>query len=275
MNLGMNKVITFILIIFFGQSVFSQAKLADILFYNFEYELAAKYYRNADSLSKQQLKNHALCFYLNNEFKKAVPLFEKALKKDTGNSFLKYHYGVSLKSTGRYISSKKVLEKLYKTDSLNPYLKLHLSSIDSLMKWDTIQFFKKLAAPDQLNSSASEFSPSFYEDGIYYIVERGDEEYYNSKNINLIANNDTISPREKKHFTEKLNTELTYGTSISPRSYVFKTDIDVSQLFKDYSDPIPSNAIDTNLLLVKHKGFNVTSYSTNYNGEKVFIQDIP
>ena len=271
----MNRVIIFILVIFFGQSIFSQAKLADILYNNFEYELAAKYYKNADSLSNEQLKNHALCFYLNNEFKKAVPLFEKALKKDTGNRFLKYHYGVSLKSTGRYITSKKVLGNLYKIDSFNPYLKLHLNSIDSLMKWDTIQFFKKLAGYDQLNSGASEFSPSFYDQGIYYIIERGDEEYYKSKNINLIANNDTISPKEKKQFTEKLNTELTYGTTISPRTYIYKTGIDVSQLFKDYSDPVPLSAIDTNVLIVTHKGFNVTSYSTNHNGEKVFYTRHP
>ena len=63
-----------------------------------------------------------------------------------------------------------------------------MESIDSLKKWDTTKFFKKLAEFKFLNTPASEFSPSFYDDGIYYIIEKGDEETYRSRNINLIEN---------------------------------------------------------------------------------------
>ena len=141
----MKRCVFLLLIFLMSHSIFGQVKLADILYSNFEYELAAKFYSEADSLNSQQMTNHALCYYLNNNFYKAVPLFEKAINKDTGNIFLKYHYGVSLKSIGRNQSAKKILSNLYNKDSLNPYLELQLNSIDSLKKWDTIQFFKKLA----------------------------------------------------------------------------------------------------------------------------------
>ena len=41
------------------------------------------------------------------------------------------------------------------------------------IKWDTIKIFKKLVAFEKINSASSEFSPSFYDDGIFYIIEQG------------------------------------------------------------------------------------------------------
>ena len=60
---------------------------------------------------------------------------------------------------------------MYKSDSLDQYLKLQIESIDSLIEWDTAKIFKKLTAFEIINSSSSEFS-SFFDDGLYYIVEK-------------------------------------------------------------------------------------------------------
>ena len=261
----MKRIILLILIVSFVKGTYAQSKLGDILFDNFEYELAAKYYKNADSLNNNQLKKHALCFYFNNDFHKAIPLFEKAIDQDSSNIFLKYHYAISLKSTGRYISAKKVFNGIQKTDSISAALELHLISIDSLMKWDTIHFFKKLAAFEQLNSNASEFSPSFFDNGIYYIVENGKEKNYRNRNLNLIDNHDTISPKERKYFNTEIDSGLTYGLKISPKTYLYENKIDISQLFKDYANPIPDSSIKESKLIGKHKGFNITSYSTDFN----------
>ena len=53
----MKRFVTFILILLFVISSSAQVKLADILYDNFEYELAAELYENADSLSQKQIKN--------------------------------------------------------------------------------------------------------------------------------------------------------------------------------------------------------------------------
>ena len=76
-------------------------------------------------------------------------------------SLLKYHYGIALKSTGRYKSSKKILSELYKSDSLDQYLKLQLESIDSLIEWDTAKIFKKLTAFAKINSNLQNFHHHF------------------------------------------------------------------------------------------------------------------
>ena len=49
-----------------------------------------------------------------------------------------------------------------------------MESIDSL-KMGYHKVFKKLAEFKFFEYPASEFSPSFYDDGIYYIIEKGDE----------------------------------------------------------------------------------------------------
>ena len=93
---------------------FEQSKLADILYDNFEYELAAELYSKEDSLNKKQLKQFAYCYYINNQFNKAVPLFERVLAYDTNNFNLVYHYGNSLKKHWKIYCRKK---------SFSPFIK--------------------------------------------------------------------------------------------------------------------------------------------------------
>ena len=271
----MNKLFTSFLILFCCIISFGQSKLADIMYSNFEYELAADLYSKEDSLTKKQLKQFAYCYYINNQFEKAIPLFELALKKDTNNLQLAFHYADALKSTGRYTSAQNALSPILIRDSTNPNLQLLIQSIDSLKKWDTIKFFKKLAEFKPLNTPAAEFSPSFYDDGIYYIIEKGDEDIYNARNINLIENNDSLSPKEKKAFLQTLEKSLAYGTVISPRTYLYKMPLDVSKLFHDYRNIIPKESYDTARLYVTHKGFNITSYDQSFNKEQVFYTRHP
>ena len=75
----MNKLFTSFLILFCCIISFGQSKLADIMYSNFEYEQAADLYSKEDSLTKKQLKQFAYCYYINNQFEKAIPLFESAL----------------------------------------------------------------------------------------------------------------------------------------------------------------------------------------------------
>tara|TARA_B100001287_G_scaffold149500_1_gene125873 strand:+ start:3217 stop:6507 length:3291 start_codon:yes stop_codon:yes gene_type:complete len=270
----MKRFLTFILVLFFVISSSAQVKLADILYDNFEYEIAAKLYEKADSLSQKQIKNHALCYYFKNEFHRSIPLFEKALSNDSNDIFLKYHYSISLKSVGRYVAARKILSKFHFNDSLNPYIKLHLNSIDSLMKWDTIKFFKRLAAFNELNTKSSEFSPLFHEKGIYYIVEK-DFKKDKRRNIKLISRSDTLKFSEKRKFIKEIDSLLTYGRKISPKTYVYKYGVDVNRLFKDYSNPIPYNSLDSSTLIVKNKGFNITSYATTNNPRNIFYTRHP
>ena len=68
------------------------------MYSNFEYEIAADLYSKEDSLTNKQLKQFAYCYYINNQFEKAIPLFESVLKKDTNNLQLAFHYADALKS---------------------------------------------------------------------------------------------------------------------------------------------------------------------------------
>ena len=105
----MKKSILFILTTFYISLSFSQSKLADILFSNFEYKTAAKVYSESQFLNNTQLKNYAYSHYLVNDFQKSIPIFKLALEKNPADFQLKLRLGIALKSTGRYQSSKKYL----------------------------------------------------------------------------------------------------------------------------------------------------------------------
>ncbi len=270
----MRKSILILIAIFYFSLFYSQSKLADVLYSNFEYASAAKVYSQSESLTQKQKINFAFSYYYSNEFQKSIPIFREIVEKSPDDNFLRYHYGIALKSTGRYKSSKKILNELYKSDSLNKYLKLQLESIDSLIEWDTAKIFKKLTAFEKINSNSSEFSPSFFDDGVYYIVEKSKEKAI-INNISFLDKNDSLSLKERKEFTNKLNEILAFGNSISPRTFVYKMKLDFSKLFKTHDNPIPNSAILNLDTIISHKNFNVTSYASNYSNDKVFYTRHP
>ena len=258
------------------------AAMGDLLFNNFEYEVSAEFYEQADSLSSRQLINHSLCYYSNNDFINAINPFEKALEDSGNNSnpnvslFLKYHYAVSLKNIHEFEESKELFQEFYKLDSNDSYINLQLSSIDSLMKWDSISFIEKVIPFTQVNTKSSEFSTSFYDDGIFYITEKGNEKSYSSKSINFELGLDSLSKEEKAYFLEKMKNSLAYGSALSPRTSVYKIPLDFSSLFcSDSSAEIPKPAVDSSVLVVSHKGFNVTNFSSEFNSKTVYYTRHP
>ena len=270
----MRKIILFILSLLCFGGIHSQLKLADILFNNFEYKTAAKIYSESSSLSQKQLENHALCYFYTNDFKKSIPVFKKALKNKPNDFILNYNYSTSLKSTGKYKSAKKVLTDLFIEDSLNKRIFLDLESINYLEKLDTSKAFNRLVNFNKVNTASSEFSPSFFDEGIYYIAEKGNKKSL-TNNISLVSNNDSLTIKEKKEFTEKLNSILSFGNTISTRTYVNKVDLNIPMLFKTFNDPIPDSTVIRNEEIISHKNFNVTSFNVENSNDKIFYTRHP
>ena len=270
----MRKINLFILFLFYFGGLHSQLKLADILFNNFEYKTAAKIYSESSSLSQKQLEKYALCYFYTNDFKKSIPIFKKALLNKPNDFILNYRYGTSLKNTGNYNSAKKIFSDLHIEDSLNKRIALNLESINYLEKKDSTKAFKKLANFDKINSPSSEFSPSFYDEGIYYIAEKGNKKAI-TNNISLVSNNDSLTIKEKKEFTEKLNSLLSFGNTISTRTFVNKVDLNIPMLFKTLNNPIPDSTVIRNEEIISHKSFNVTSFNIENSNDKIFYTRHP
>ena len=64
---------------------------------------------------KNKKINFAFSYYLNNNFQKSIPIFKEIIEKIPDDNFLKYHYGIALKSSGRYKSSKIILKNYITT----------------------------------------------------------------------------------------------------------------------------------------------------------------
>jgi outer membrane protein OmpA-like peptidoglycan-associated protein/tetratricopeptide (TPR) repeat protein len=258
------------------------AAMGDLLYNNFEFKISAEFYEQSDTLNSRQLINHSLCYYNNNDFASAIYLFEKALNDSTNNSnpninlFLKYHYAVSLKNIHEFEKSKELFNEFYIIDSSDLYINLQLASIDSLMKWDSLSFVEKITPFSYINSASSEFSTSFYDDGIFYITENGNEKNYTSKSINIELGLDSLNKEEKAFFLDKIEGFLTYGPSLSPRTSVYEIHLDFNSFFcSDSSAEIPNSAIDSSLLILSHKGFNITSISSDFNNKITYYTRHP
>ena len=139
---------------------------------------------------------------------------------------------------------------------------------------DTSNAFKRLANFNKINTASSEFSPSFFDDGIYYIAEKGNKKSL-TNNISLVSNNDSLTIKEKKEFTEKLNSILSFGNTISTRTYVNKVDLNIPMLFTNLDNPIPDSIIIRNEEIISHKSFNLTSFNLDNSNDKIIYTRHP
>ena len=88
----MRKSILILIAIFYFSLFYSQSKLADVLYSNFEYASAAKVYSQSESLTQKQKINFAFSYYYSNEFQKSIPIFREIVEKSPDDNFLKYFY---------------------------------------------------------------------------------------------------------------------------------------------------------------------------------------
>ena len=99
----MRKSILSLIAIFYFSLFFSQSKLADILYSNFEYASAAKIYSQSKSLSQKQKINFAFSYYYNNEFQKSIPIFKEIIEKKNKLKWTIKDKEIQYKKRGRYV----------------------------------------------------------------------------------------------------------------------------------------------------------------------------
>ena len=139
---------------------------------------------------------------------------------------------------------------------------------------DNSKTLKRLANFNIINTASSEFSPSFFDEGIFYIAEKGNKKSL-TNNISLVSNNDSLTLKEKKEFTEKLNSILSFGNTISTRTYVNKVDLNIPMLFTTINDSVPNSTVLINEEIISHKNFNVTSFNVENSNDKIFYTRHP
>lgn len=212
----MNKLTTVFCFCFFTLGLFAQDKKnikdADKKFENFAYIDAREIYLDVVASgykSENIYKKLGDSYYFNNELSKALVWYEKLYeyKKNLESIYL-FRYAMSLKSVKRYPEADKILDQynnsLTGSDSLT---NIEKQSIEELMRINTGKFEIKRTT---INSSFSDYAPSYYLSNIAFVSNRVTKE--KPKQINHQWNNQPFS--DLYYVNLKKNNEL--DTDIKP-----------------------------------------------------------
>jgi len=161
----------FLLSLNFG---FAQLNKANSYFNNYEYFKAIPLYKKAvkkDS-SIEALQRLADCYRLLKDYKHAEEIYEKAVQKSGIAPINYFYYGLVLKSNSKISEAKEQFQKyalLAPDDKKNT---VSLKSCDDIKIWITRPLRFEVKNAKQLNTKYAEFSPVYYKNKIVFTTER-------------------------------------------------------------------------------------------------------
>ncbi len=120
-------------------------------------------------------------YRLSNRVKQAEPFYAKAGGKGIDSDSVQFYYAQSLKANSKYAEAEKVLNKLI-SETDNPALKerasAEVSGLQYLSELDQKENFYRVKNLESVNSPASEYSPVFHNNELYFTTSRGNEKIY-------------------------------------------------------------------------------------------------
>jgi peptidoglycan-associated lipoprotein len=146
-------------------------------------------YQNSIDLFKKSLSGNpnnskanyfvAESYRLSNRLQEAEEFYAKAGGKGIDRDSVKFFYGLALKANSKYSEAKKEMQDLLATTS-NPSLKdranAEIKGLDYLADLDKKKNFYRIKNLEMVNSPASEYSPVFLNNELYFTSSRGSNE---------------------------------------------------------------------------------------------------
>jgi peptidoglycan-associated lipoprotein len=142
-------------------------------------------YQNVIEIYKKQLANNpnnskanyfvAESYRLSNRIKEAEPFYAKAGGRGIDKDSVQFYYAESLKANGKYDAARKELEELAANASEEPMKDRARAAIDGIAYLEQLkekQSYYKVKNLDMVNSQASEYSPVFLNNELYFTSSR-------------------------------------------------------------------------------------------------------
>jgi peptidoglycan-associated lipoprotein len=168
-------------LIFSSCSVEKKAQKAYVLG---KYQTSIDLYKKTLSSGSNQAKANyfiAESYRLSNRLKEAEPFYAKAGGKGIDKDSVQFYYAQSLKANTKYNEARKVLEELVArttNNSLKDRSNSELKGLDYLAKLDEKENFYRVKNLEAINTPASEYSPVFLNNELYFTSSRGNEKIY-------------------------------------------------------------------------------------------------
>jgi len=144
-----------------------------------------KYQTTIDIFKDQLAKNPedaranyfvAESYRLSNRLKEAEPYYAKAGGRGIDSDSIKFFYAQSLEVNGKYAEARKIMEQVAaeaSSDKLKERAAEKIAGLDYLKKLDEKPSYYRVKNLELINSPASEFSPVYLNDELYFTSSRG------------------------------------------------------------------------------------------------------
>lgn len=122
-------------------------------------------------------------YRLSNRVKEAEEYYEKAGGRGFDKDSIQFYYSQALKTNGKYEEAKKELEELQArttNESLKERAAAELNGLAYLNNLRQKQSFYRVKNLDLLNTPASEYSPAYLNNELYYTSSRGNGRIYDA-----------------------------------------------------------------------------------------------
>ncbi len=158
-------------------------------------------------------------YRLSNRVKDAEEYYEKAGGKRFDKDSIQFYYSQALKANGKYEEAKKELEELQARTTNEPLKDRAAAELNGLVYLNNLrqkQSYYRVKNLDLLNTPASEYSPAYLNNELYYTSSRGNGRIYDATgtpftNIYKVASRGanvdvaTITPLPSTINTENVN----------------------------------------------------------------------
>lgn len=196
---------------------------ADSYYNNFEYSKAIPLYKKASDKNDDALRKLADCYRIMKNYSEAETSYGKLAEKKPSDPMVYYYYGEALLSNNKYEDAKKQFT-LY--SGLNPgdtKGALYAKACEDIKELVIKPALYKVYNLGDVNSTVSDFSPSFYKGGIVFASERIRDLVNNSENnwtgnpyLSLVyakgeKRKDTVIYAKANLFSEKFSSDGHYG----------------------------------------------------------------
>ncbi|MEX2235651.1 MAG: OmpA family protein [Cyclobacteriaceae bacterium] len=148
-------------------------------------------YQTTIDIFKDQLKKDpdnaranyfiAESYRLSNRLKEAESFYAKAGGRGVDKDSVRFYYAQSLEVNGKYDAARKVLQEVIAeaaSDKIKDRAQTELAGLDYLEKLNQKESFYRVKNLELVNSAASEYSPVYLNDELYFTSSRGNGKIY-------------------------------------------------------------------------------------------------
>jgi outer membrane protein OmpA-like peptidoglycan-associated protein/tetratricopeptide (TPR) repeat protein len=131
----------------------------------------------------QAMENLANCYRITKNYVKAEEWYAKTIAANPNcNTLVYFYYGVALRNNGKNAEAKKEFNDYLAKDPNNKMAASQVQAVDNMQIWMSQMPMYAVMNVSSINSPQSDISPVFFDKGLLFVSDRGEKDLVNDEN---------------------------------------------------------------------------------------------